>query len=354
MTELKKSDTIQEHSSVYVRNGHWKRYFKRDTDTGHMLAITPTSNGLTVERIPDDATYDDLHHHNTIIINDNDPFIYDTKQLPDVGAKAITLYADTLYTNGVQLLSVPETQTHVVADPEAFDSFIIHMNNEVTQEELMIFIGDLHTLYTPKMSKVLYTLATHGSPDEQLYMRVATRYNKEMKELTEAGQSHYEREQEAKNVATTKYITDDTKLDIALRPDTDESEFIALFEQMIEQHPQANDPILNLPGHAFSDGSSMQYFIGLTLDKTNVEFRILKAEDMGLTTRETILLPISDVKSIVYDIITEHFDLYADDRLSLDQALHQMVHNKVWHVGTVDVFHLLPLPENLATPYFDS
>lgn len=354
MTELKKSDTIKEHSSVYVRNGHWKQYFKRDTETDHMLVITPTPNRLNVERISDDTTYDDLHHHNTVILKDNDPFIYDTKQLPDAGAKAITLYADTLYTNGVQLLSVPETQTHVVVDPDDFDYFIVNMNNEVTQEELMIFINDLHTLDTPKMSKVLYKLATHGTPDEQLYMRVAMKYNDEMKELTEAGQSHYEREQEARTIDTTAYVTDDDKLDTVLHPDTDESEFIAFFEQMLEQHPQANDPILNLPGHALSDGSSIQYFIGLTTDKTNVEFRILKADDMDLTTRETILLPISDVKSIVYDIITEHFELYFDDRLSLDQPLHRMVHNKVWHVGTVEAHHLLPLGENLATPYFDS
>lgn len=353
MTELKKSDTIQEHSSVYVRNGHWKQYFKRDAETEHMLAIATISNGLTVERIPDDATYDDLHHHNTIIINDNDPFIYDTKQLPDVGAKAITLYADTLYTNGVQLLSVPETQTHVVVDPDDFDYFIVNMDNEVTHEELMIFINDLHTLDTPKMSEVLYKLATYGTPDEQLYMRVAMKYNDEIKELANSGQSHYEREQEARTVAKPEYITEDAKLDVVLNPDTDESEFIAFFEQMLEQHPHSSGDILNLTGHAFSDGSSIQYFIGLTMDKTNVEFRILKADDMDLTTRETILLPISDVKSIVYDIITEHFELYFDDRLSLDQALHRMVYNKVWHVGTVEAHHLLPLPENLATPYFD-
>lgn len=354
MTELKKSDTIQEHSSVYVRNGHWKQYFKRDTETDHMLAITPVATGLKVERIPDDATYDDIHHHDTIIINDNDPFIYNTTQLPDAGAKAITLYADTLYTNGVQLLSVPETQTHVVVDPGDFDYFIVNMNNEVTQEELMIFINDLHTLDTSKMSEVLYKLATHGTPDEQLYMRVAMKYNKEMKELTEAGQSHYERKQAARTIDTTEYITDDDKLDVVLNPDTDESEFIAFFEQMLEQHPHSSGGILNLTGHAFSDGSSIQYFIGLTMDKTNVEFRILNADDMDLTTNETILLPISDVKSIVYDLIAEHFDLYFDDRLSLDQALHRMAHYKIWHVGTVKAHHLPPLPKNLATPYFTS
>lgn len=191
MSTLNPSDTIQEHSEVYVHNGHWTRYFQRDAHTNHLLSLTPTYTGLMAKRIPEDTTYDQLFREtDSITIESHKPFNYITRQLPDEKSKAITVYAKSLYTDGKLLLTVPQTQTYVVEDPEAFKHVLVPMINDITQEEITIPISDLYTMNTATMADVLYTLATHGTPDEQLYMRVAMTYNRKIKELTDAGQNY--------------------------------------------------------------------------------------------------------------------------------------------------------------------
>lgn len=299
MHTLQKEDVIENQSSAYIRNGHWTHYFQRDAVTNDLLALICPPTGWEVTKLNEGITYDDLHRHNNIAISANNPIRHTVTHLPDKETHVVSLFSDTLYTDGHRLLTANDA-TYVVLDPESFKQCVIPMTNDITQEAVQVVISDLYSLNTPQMRQTLYHLASNGTPEEQSYMRISMRYNTTLKKLTDAGE-----------------------LLMALNAESDDA-FVSLFERTLKDDDHSKDGTLNVPGTYFIDGSDIQYFISLTPDQAHVAFKTMHHSRGELSLRDTVTLPLSHVKTIMEHMVFKN-------TTGTIHALIEVLHHMAYH-----------------------